>query len=891
MTMLLSGTLLSLTLMAVSPGAPPQRNPRRGATQAQAQETPKPPPQPGAFEEPPDEAGAPSAPPAGAQQVNPKKPSCEEARRRNKGVEVYFDKVELEKLLQTVSDITCKTFIVGDNVKGKISIIGPESGRVKVSPDEFYQAFLSALDANGLSVVPMGRFMKIVEKRTAKQGTIPTLVNPEDEFAARDQMVTKLLKVRYADLEQLRGVLQQLVSKDGDTLPFQPDTIIINDVASNVQRLERIADQLDRRASSDEIRVVQVHYASAPDIADKIQKLFEAKSQRPGGRPGSVPAPPSAGGVPPGQPATSATTGARSSAGPATLSQVITDERTNQLIIIATPAAFERIQDLIAALDRPTSGEGRVNVYYLENANAEDIATTLQGLTQSSSGGGGRPGRGPQIPNIPGAARTTSTRSTSAELFSGEVKVSADKSSNSLVIVASQADYKNLIKVIEKLDRPRRQVFVEAVIMEVNVNRDSELGLNLHGGYSLNTGAGALPLLFATKYDKAPGLPPSLSIASLANFGGFLAGLQGPLIPAASSGLGISIPAFGVVLHALQTSSDVNVLSTPHILTSDNEEATITVGQNVPFQAGFAPSNLGSLGALGANTAAAGQLGASGQLGSLLGGLQSQFAPITRQNVELKLSVKPQINESDYIRLTIDESTEEIASKDQVLGPTTSKRSAKTTVVAKDQETVVLGGIMQDRTIESVSKVPILGDIPILGHLFRDQSRSKVKTNLLLFLTPYIIRDQRDFSRILERKIKERQQFIEQFYGQVPGYEVAIDFSRKAGPWAKMNQAVLREQQRTEGNLPGEKVIRPGEPLPDHSPVNPTHPGSEAAPQTTQPVNPEFPPPAQGQPIPGEAGPEVVEPPAVPPSMQNPPPPSPPPQGAEFPVPPDGQGD
>ncbi|NPC87139.1 type II secretion system secretin GspD, partial [Pyxidicoccus fallax] len=398
-----------------------------------------------------------------------------------------------------------------------------------------------------------------------------------------------------------------------------------------------------------------------------------------------------------------------------------------------------------------------------------------------------------------------------AELFSGEVKISADKGTNSLVIVASAADYKNIVQVIQQLDTPRRQVFVEAVIMEVNLDRNSDFGVNLHSGFSLKTSEGDAPGLIGTN-NRGSGLPPSLSLANLAQFGGFLAGLQGPVIPALEK-LGLDIPAFGVVLHAMQQSSDVNVLSTPHILTSDNEEAEITVGQNVPFQSGFSPSSLGST--VGGVTGGTGGLNPS-ILGGL-GGLGSLYAPITRQNVELKLTVKPQINDSDYIRLVITEQTEEIASSDPVLGPTTSRRSAKTTVIAKDQETVVIGGIMQDRTLETVTKVPVLGDIPILGHLFRETTRRKTKTNLLLFLTPYIIRGPEDFRVIFERKMKERQQFVEQFYGQVPGYDVAVDFSRKPGPLSRMNQSVLKEQQRAENGGPGaagERIIAPASPAP-----------------------------------------------------------------------------
>ncbi|MBX5483826.1 MAG: type II secretion system secretin GspD [Myxococcaceae bacterium] len=735
-----------------------------------------------------------------------KQKTCEEIRKRAK-FNIYFDKVEIEKLVQTVSNATCKTFILPENVRGKISIIGPENGKAEVNADQFYRAFLAALDANGLAVYQHGQFLKIVDKRNAKQGPIPTITDPNGDYTSAEQMITKLFRVRYVDVEPLRGVLQQLVSQNGDTIPFPPDIIIVNDVGSNMHRLERIIKQLDSRSSSDEMRVIQINYATAQDVADKIQKLFQPQGGQPGARAGGRGAV-RKGGVargaiaqpPPGNgaPALAGEEEEGGEAGPVSVSQIIPDERTNKLIVIASPAGFERIEELIKLLDVPIPGEGRINVYYLENADAEEMASTLSSL---ASGTSNRPARPPTPAQ--GQARAPAQ---AAELFSGEVKISADKATNSLVIIASQADYRNLVKVIEKLDVPRKQVFVEAVIMEVNTDRNSALGARLHGGYGIPSNDGTLPLIFGTKFGNES-LPPSFSITSLASFGGFLAGLQGPLIPGLKETLGIDIPAFGIVIHALSQSSDVNVLSTPHILTSDNEEAEITVGQNVPFQAGVAPGALSGLtgltGATGTNAAAA----------ALTSGLFSSFVtPINRQNVELKLTVKPQINESDYIRLVISEQTEEIASTDPVLGPTTSKRTAKTTIVAKDQETVVIGGIMQDRTVEGVNKVPVLGDIPLIGHLFREATHKKVKTNLLLFLTPYIIKDQSDFRRIFERKMKERQQFVETFYGAAPGYEVAVDWDRKKGPLAMIGSTLRKEAQKVENGGPGlngEKVIAP----------------------------------------------------------------------------------
>jgi general secretion pathway protein D len=820
------------------------------AVPAQAQRRP-PPPGTNAPAAPSDRTITPQAPSEGEEtnQGPRRTPTCEEARR-NARYGIYFDKVEIEKLVQTVADATCRTFILPENVRGKISIIGPENGRVEVNADAFYSAFLAALDANGLSVYQHGGFLKIVDKRSAKQNPIPTIIDEDQPYTTNEQMVTKLFRIKNVEVEPLRGVLQQLVSKDGDTIPYPPDTIIVNDVGSNIHRLERIINQLDSRAASDELRIIQIQYATAQDVATTVQRLFEAKNARAGTRPGGFQSNVSPG-APPGEVAAAqAVQGAEGSGGPVTLSQIIPDERTNKLIIVASPAAFDRIQELVAQLDIPTTSGGRINVYPLENANAEELASTLQSLAQGTAN---RP-RNPTPQAPPGIPRGPSGSTQAAELFSGEVKISADKGTNSLVIVASAADYKNIVQIIQQLDTPRRQVFVEAVIMEVNLNRDAAFGINLHSGFSLKTDDGAVPGLIGTN-NTGNGLPPSLSLGSLAQFGGFLAGLQGPVIPALEK-LGLDIPAFGVVLHAMQQSSDVNVLSTPHILTSDNEEAEITVGQNVPFQSGFNPSSLGSSVSGGTGSGTAGGLG--GILGGL-GGLSSLYAPITRQNVELKLTVKPQINESDYIRLVISEQTEEIASSDPVLGPTTSRRSAKTTVIAKDQETVVLGGIMQDRTLESVTKVPVLGDIPIIGHLFRETTRKKTKTNLLLFLTPYIIRGPEDFRIIFERKMKERQQFVEQFYGQVPGYDVAVDFSRKPGPMSRMNQAVLKEQQRAENGGPGangERIIAPASQSPARTNGRTAPAPSPAPAQGTPPGGPpvrevEPPPGGSDQPVPG----------------------------------------
>lgn len=605
-----------------------------------------------------------------------------------------------------------------------------------------------------------------------------------------------MIRLNHVNTDTLANPIKQLMSKDATLIPLPPDTMIVTEVSLNLRRIERIIQALDQPGGGEEMRIIQVEYATAAELSEKLLQIFESQDTGGAARGGRANAP---------RPAAMPAEGGGGEAAAPSISRVIPDERTNKLIVIANRKAFEQIDNLIRQLDVPTGDTGRINVYYLENANAEDLASTLQSLTTGSgpSAGAARQRRGAQ-------AATPQA----AELFAGEVKISADKATNSLVVVASTQDYRNLVQVIERLDIPRRQVFVEAVIMEVNLNNTDSYGVSLHGGLTVDTTDGIAPVIFGSQLGSAS----SLNLSSLASMSGFLAGIQGPPIPAAAE-LGIALPSFGVVMHALTKNSDVNVLSTPHILTSDNEEAEITVGQNVPFQAGFAPQGVQNLFNNQSGNAASNLLG--GALGGGFG-LGSFFAPIQRQNVELKLKIKPQINESDYIRMTVEEQTEEIAEQDPVLGPTTAKRTAKTVVVAKDQTTVVIGGLIQERTIKSVSKTPILGDIPVLGWLFRDSSTTKAKTNLLLFLTPYIIRDQSDFRRIFERKMREREEFIAAFYGTSTEYEVPIDYARKAGPVAILNRDVSREMQKVENGgpgAPGEMRIQPqerdgGEPAP-----------------------------------------------------------------------------
>jgi general secretion pathway protein D len=730
-----------------------------------------------------------------------------------------FSKADIIDVLEQASRWTCRNFIYGEDVaKGKITLLS----KSPVTADEAYAAFLAALSSNGIALYQTGRYWKLIRTGDAKKTPIPTYTTDGAETPATEQPITKLIRLKHADADQMRGIMGNFISPQGaDLQSIPPDLLLITDVGVNIRRIEKLIDSIDRAGSGELIKLVQIRYAPVKEIADKVNQIFGQGAGTPG-KPGRrtmlSPSRPTPGA--PGQPAAPGAPAPAAGQGGSVevqITKVIADDRTNKLIVIADEKSFDRIMEVVQQLDVPTAEGGGIHVIFLKNSSAEELATTLGNLASGKSGKSSTPGAPAPLPGQPAAPRPPGSGApASAELFTGEVKITADKTQNALVVQASGADIVTVRRLVEKLDRPRRQVFVEAVIMEVNLRNDTSFGVGLHGAIPVDTknGAGFIPV--ASSPGRINTLGALGNVTSLISLGGFLTGFAGPTSVALKD-LGLPIPNMGVMIQALQSSADVNVLSTPTLLAADNSEAEISVGQTVPFQAAFAPSGLSSLVSNAAGTGTN-----SAAIGSLLGqgGLNSLYAPIQRQPVELRLKIKPQIGEGDNVKLIIDEQTEEIVSNDPQLGPTTAKRTIKTEIVARDQSTIVIGGLMQERNVRSVKKVPFLGSIPIIGWLFRDTTNNKQKTNLLLFLTPYIIRDEADYRRIYTQKRKEQQEFVEAFYGRQPGYDVVIDFARKAGPYGRLRREVLDETSRVEnggGGRPGERVVTP----PDGSAIVP----------------------------------------------------------------------
>jgi general secretion pathway protein D len=420
------------------------------------------------------------------------------------------------------------------------------------------------------------------------------------------------------------------------------------------------------------------------------------------------------------------------------LVRVLADELTNSLIIVGSNDGYLRLLEFLKRVDTAPAAEGRIHVLQLQHAVAEELAQTLTRML-SGTAAASATGRGSARAPAP-AAGAAGAGGNAEGLFEGAVRVTADKATNSLVITSSSRDYAQLRMVIDSLDRERRQVFIEAVIMDLSAHRSNTLGLAYHGGATADLGGSDKSIILG-------GFNPIESIAGPTQLQALALGVRGPDLQGTEGRIptlppGVSIPAFGVALNAVATSSDSNVLSTPHIIAMDNTEAEINVGENIPLQTNAAGTNLSSLAPLlggaggGQATQGIGGLGALGALGAL------GSAP--RQDVGTKIKLTPHINKNNQVRLEIQEEISEqgAGGPSGTLGTVSiTQRSAKTTVVVDDQQTVVIGGLMRDTKLVSHTKIPLLGDLPVLGFFFRGTSTSNNKTELLVFITPRIVNE------------------------------------------------------------------------------------------------------------------------------------------------------
>lgn len=654
--------------------------------------------------------------------------------RPSEPVTLNFANADIEAVARTMATITGKNVVVDPRVKGQITLVTENA----VQPNAAFQQFLAALRLQGFTVVESAGLYKVVPEADAKlqTGNVSVSQGGAGGTPAGGQVVTQIFKLNFENAANLVPVLRPLISPN-NTINVNPgnNSLVITDYADNLQRLARIVAAMDVSNASD-VEVIPLQHAIATDLAPLVSRLIEG---------GSATATGTAQGVAQGQTDNSFKT------------TLLAEPRSNALIVrAANPARVALVRSLVAKLDQPaapgsSAASGNIHVVYLKNADAVKLATTLRAALGSAGGSGTSSSGGTGTGNLSGGLTRTGAsglgqtsglgNSTNASGNAGGLGssglgtgqgssgsndanqpstggiIQADPTTNSLIISAPEPLYRQIRAVIDKLDGRRAQVLIESLIVEVSANKVAEFGiqwqgvlgnygstLGVLGNNSSVAGRNILDLALAA----ATG-----NVTSIAN-----------AKPAAGMNLAIAPRIngkyyLGALANFLENTGDANVLSTPNLLTLDNEEAQIIIGNNVPFVTGSYANTGGS------------------------GGAVNPFTTVERKDVGLMLRVRPQINENGTVKLTMYQEVSKVAEStlSNANGPSTSKRSIESTVLVDDGSVIVIGGLLEDSYALGQDKVPVMGDLPVVGGLFRNEKRTRQKTNLMVFLRPMVIRD------------------------------------------------------------------------------------------------------------------------------------------------------
>lgn len=666
------------------------------------------------------------AQPAGPSSAQPAAQGGGQAGRAAGGapITLNFKDADIDSVVGAFGHLLNRTFVIDPRVRGKITLETPRP----VSPAVAYELLQSALRVQGFSVVETGAIARVVPEADAKLQSGPVNAGRAGAAGGGDRVVTQIFRLNYESASNLVPVLRPLISPNNTIVAYpNNNSLVITDYAANLQRLQRIIATLDSPASG-EIEVVAMKHALATDVALQVSRLLDDQARAAGGAPGAA--------VDPGQRVT-----------------VLADTRINAILVrSASPARMNLAKSLIARLDQPSSEPGNIRVVYLRNAEATRLVQVLRGVLVGDSGAAGGalgvPGQGgafganPQTgafggafgaglsgstANSPvtglggpaGAASPATSALASGQpgagvttIAAGGAVIAADPSTNSLIITAPEPIYRNLRAVIDKLDARRVQVYIESLIVEVSADRSMELGIQWQflnqgsstiGGTNLPArGTGANILDVATNL---LGVGRGLNIGVVSSK---------PILGSTENGTAINL---GFLARALETEAGANILATPNLVTLDNEEARIIIGQNVPFITGSFT-----------NTGAA-------------AGAVNPFQTIERRDVGTTLRVRPQVAEGGTVRMQIFQEVSSVQDATLAAGLITNKRAIESNVLVDDGQVVVLGGLIEERVEGGVSMVPGLGRVPILGNLFRYDNRKRVKTNLLVFLRPVVLRN------------------------------------------------------------------------------------------------------------------------------------------------------
>jgi general secretion pathway protein D len=693
-------------------------------------------------------------------------------RFRGEPVTLNFVNADIEGVTRAMAAILRQQFIVDPRVKGTMTLYSEDP----LTPNEAYLNFLAALRGLGFTVVEVGGLFKVIPEADAKlqAGTVSI-----DGVSRRgDQVITQIFRLEHENANNLVPVLRPLITPN-NTINANPsnNSLVITDYADNLQRLAKIIAAMDVPSSGD-VEVIPLRYAVASDVAPLVQRLTDS------------PATPGAAGT---------------AAGAAGATAILVEPRSNALLIRSASASkMASIRSLVAKLDLPPpGGEGAGNIWvvHLNNADVTKLATVLRAAFSAAAGGGGGSGgssgtSNPLGANAAGTAGTANATSAAAAPLTPSAGpstggfIQADPATNSLIISAPEPLYRQVRAMIEKLDTRRAQVYIESLIVEVTGDNAANFGFQwqgllsagnnnngIVGGTNFGTSGNLLNITQAQLTGGASGitLGEGLNVGLVHNFFG-------------TYGL-------AAIANILQSQTNTNIASTPNLVTLDNEEAKIVVGSNVPFVTG--------------------QYTQTGTTGAL----SSPFQTIERKDVGITLRIRPQIGENGTIRMTIFQESSSlsalVAPGTSNAGPSTDKRSIETNVVVDDGQILVLGGLIEDKYTENRSKVPLLGDIPYLGALFRSESREKTRTNLMVFLRPVVMRDTETSNRIS----LERYDLIRSFQKDVqpsPSVLVPINDSPVIPPMQRIDTPAqpLAAPQSSPGTTPG-ALQRPKTPRPE----------------------------------------------------------------------------
>ena len=607
-------------------------------------------------------------------------------------VTLNFANADIEAVANTVGQITKRNFVIDPRVKGTVNIVSSRP----VPTSSVYDIFLSALRLQGYTAVESGGVTKILPEAEAKlhARSVTTTVP-----SGGDRVVTQVYVLKHESAAQLLPVLRPIISPN-NTIAAYPNnnSLVITDYAENLRRIDGIIDAIDRPGTGDPM-VLPLRYASAADVMQTITRVL---AEGPAGAPGQA-----AGGE------------------PRTRVYIAADARTNSLIVRSDdPGRAARVQAIVQQLDAPTSAAGNLHVVYLKNAEAVRVAQTLRGILSGEAA----PALAVPAPLTPSASAQPAHLPQGLESGgAGGGIVQADAASNSLIISAPEPVFASLKSVIEKLDIRRAQVFVEALIVEVTADKAAEFGIQWQ---AINNPQGTTGVA-GTNFG-APGTGRNI-IDAAGNITSVGPGLNVGLVRGQITLPGVgTVTNLAVLARALESDAKANILSTPNLLTLDNEEAKIVVGQNVPFITG--------------------QYAQTGAAVSA-----TPFQTIERRDVGLTLRLRPQISEGGAIKLQLYQEVSSVQDRTNFAGIITNKRSIDSTVVVDDGQIIVLGGLVQDSTDNAVDKVPVLGDIPFLGVLFRYETRKQTKTNLMVFLRPVVVRDAQGYGALTSQRYRQMQ--------------------------------------------------------------------------------------------------------------------------------------